>query len=732
MSTKTKRKRSFAKSSVEYLNDFLSDKLKLGFINDKIFRIGKWSKVSQIFFDLFVIGIILVLLVFFGVIHWIVMWIYFVIGIIVCGFVFTKPNKKYNILLVIGFFFVLMFIPSRSGQIMLLSISPEKPINPYAEDTLEYTAWNEGWNGYIGGLNREENKYAGQASTVPSGMRCRDAWWSGWDKCKEYTEKIQSGEIANGTILNKPDSINPYREGVDQYDAWEEGYIAESLEDNPYSQITQPRLFHAFEDGYRAKHGYKDLGYVDMSEVFNLETFTDNPLENLNVTVTNIINIGNWILFLCIIGFGIAGVGDVISFNWGDLIKKIAIIAMAILILTTVYVLFQMVGVPVITVWDTVGNAWNDMSKNLGFAQLNVITGEIDSSPQVVINNIFKWIPLFFVIGMLSFSLYFRKRDLKSILFARNLTDDYTIEVKRTSWSIPVLVLLIVMVIYIVGYFLVSAEPTLTINPIITLVFYISAIVIIVLLGSKVLIINRHKGVSGLENTFEFVKSCLLWTIYGICGLFLWFQVMQPVFYNLNLTDSPSYLTQMAQGFELLESNYLEQIFLVATPETLIFQVGIVGIGNRIYYTVRKGKLIERERERLINRKQRLINQLSEFRLTEDISRKNLRRIAKMAIIQKEISSIDFKLESGKIQKLPYSYFVIPTIVFALLGSFVFSSYHAIRRGYDFGVWWQHPELGMNYFGAGFFLSFISFFSWIAGILTHALNNIIAIIIMGG
>lgn len=466
----------------------------------------------------------------------------------------------------------------------------------------------------------------------------------------------------------------------------------------------------------------------DFSNLYNkIKDLQRNPFNNLAGYMTDFMDVINIILFLFICAYGLSSIGDALTFQYGEIAKKIGYIALAITIMTFAYGIFLMGGIEVRTVWDTMGTAWTILMKNIGLAQLNQ-SGSITVNTYTIVNGFFSWIPLLMVIFCFSMAIYFRHRAFNSILFARYVSEEDTIEVERTRFSIPVLIIFIPTIIFVVGYFLTTANPQVVIDPTITLVFYISAMAILPLLGWRILILNKS------QNFGKFLKNMVIWTVLGLMGLYFWFMIFQPAMFNMRILDYPSGQMSLNQGFDedFLESPILSQLFLVALPETLIFQIAILGATNRIYFQFRKGALIERERERLQKKKEKLLEQLTKIPIDKSISKRNLRNLAKQAVIKKEIDKIDLQLAGSEKIKLPYSYFVIPSLIAGLFGSFIFSDYHRFRRNISFQAWWQNPMLGLTYMGCGYFLCLIAFFSWPAAILVHWLNNAIAMIFGGG
>jgi len=600
-------------------------------LNEKL-RVDDWHPASQLFVDLGLLGLILLILTFF-ILPWYIMWFYVFFLVFISGFIFTRPGKKFNFTLILVVLTILAFIPSSWGQYSLSTVS----------------------------LNIKED--------------VKDETWGvwGWD-----------GNWADADVVQGEDEEEGATGEADPSDLYEK---IRDLERNPFDDL---------------------IGYT--------EDFMD---------------VVNWIFFFFIVAYGLSAIGDALTFQYDKIAKKIGYIALAITIMTFVHGIFLTGGIEIRTVWDTMGSAWDNLMKGIGFAQLSQ-SGNTYITPKTAVNGIFAWIPFFSILFCFSMGIYWRKRDLPSIMFVRHLTEEDTIQVSRTNFSKSVLLLIIIFVIFITGYFLITADPEVVIDPIITLAYYIGSGIILFLLGFRILILNKSQKVG------PFIKNTIKWTFLGLMGLFLWFSVFQPAMYALNFLDYPSGILFMNQSSssdpDVLNNQILTQLFLVAFPETLIFQIGIMGAVNRVYFALRKGSLIEKEEARLEEKKDKLIERKERISIREgSTSRANLRNLVKVAVIQKEIDKIDQKLDEAKTTKLPYSYFVIVSLISGLFGGgFLFSDYHRFRRGISFQAWWQNPMLGLTYMGAGFMLSLIAFFSWPAAILVHWLNNVIAMILGGG
>ncbi len=685
--------------SISELEKFLETS-KLKHVN-KALRLEKISSISKLFFYLGIPGVILFIISIFILNAWIFFWIYALVIIIFMGFIFTKPGKKFNFIFIIGIFALLAFIPSIYGQSVLntLVFDPGDGGGATLSDMEIHIA------NLIQILEPIEG-YLKDDYTIEDVI---DAMLSG-AKLSDFTTYGNNGDY---NYFFKSDAWLPAPIGISTQRIFKSKPLLALIDALDYITENEVEQVSGF------------LGSNIMPDYFeSLNKLTKNPFEDLPQYITNFADVMNWILFIFIIGYGLSSIGDAINFQWEKIAMKAAFIALAITIMTLIYTLFNLAEVNVRTVWDTVGSAWNSMLKNVGLTSLDQ-DGNVIVSVKSVTNGFFSWVPLIITLSLFGLAFAFRKSDFKSILFTRDITEENTISVEPSKFSISVALLLFVMGIYVIGYFLVTAEPTVSINPLITLIFYLFSIVVLILIGFKVLILNKKIPIQ------SFLFKTLKWTVLGLFGLFLWFQVFQPVAYSLNLIDTSTGLLTLSQD-TIFENNILEQLFLIAAPETLIFQIFPIGLGNRVYFFLRRTRIWKEEEKRLKLERWKIAEQYRNIKINPNsVSKENLRKIAKLTVLKQKYDNIAETLERNKIQKVPYRFFIIPTIIAGLLGSFFFSWYHSFRRGIDFIIWWQNPMLGMVYFGAGFFLCFIAFFSFPAAILVHGFNNIIALMLAG-
>lgn len=665
------------KSEIE---KFLESKqLKIVF---KRFKIDRFSPESKLFLIFAFTGFIFFILSIFFDIFWLISWIYVIISIFFLGYIFKK-NGKYNVILVLGILFVIVFTQSIFGQALFISL---------------HLTWGESGGsieGVVSNLLQSLTPYLKE----------------------EYTSEEIHDLIKSGATLA---DFSDYFHGEYTYywksDAWFFG-----IDSNWH---LQSEILQTLKECIELTDYTDEAAQPDTTGFINaLERLKENPMQDIAQYTTTLIDVINWIVFLFIIGYGASTIGDAISFQWEKIAMKIGAIALAITIMTFIYSIFAIIEIPVRTVFDTIGAAWQTMLKNVGLATLDA-SNNVHVDGRSVVNGLVSWLPLIIPTIFLAFCLYYRNKDLDSILFSRQILAENTIEVRRSKFSVSIGVIIFAMGLYLAYYFLSTADPEIVINGYITLAFYLFAIVTLLFLGMKFLILNK------LRDNYKILIDLLQWTFYGLLGLFLWFQIFQPAAYALNLTDTESSLSVLAQGSNMAD-NILSQLFLVAAPETLIFQVFAVGLGNRVYFYFRKTRISKDEEKRLRLRRWELAAKYRSIPLTESFSRENIRNIAKATLLKQKIDSLKLEIEKAKVQNVPVRFFILPTIISGLIGSFSFSWYHSFRRGVNFVDWWQNPFLGLTYFGAGFFLCFISFFSFPAAIFVHAFNNIIALILGG-
>lgn len=469
---------------------------------------------------------------------------------------------------------------------------------------------------------------------------------------------------------------------------------------------------------------------VDVAESFtdSIGSLNKNPLEDARGFALNFIDAMNWIVFIAAIAIGGSTIGDFMTGNWGDIAKKAAQIAAAIAVMTFVYGMMELaIDDQVRTVWDTVGAAWGDLLEGIGLAQLDA-GGNTTLNARTVGNGIGRWIPISFPFVYLAFGYYMRDKDIKTIMTVRKVSSSKKIEVdtrRLENISMYMLVAGIVLIVVYVGYFLTTSEQSITMNPFIILAFFTSSLFVIILLMFNLIIVIR------MDSPTKEIWRIIKYTVAGMLMLYFWFQIAQFGFYSMNWIDSPNAQMTFSQAGDFLDNKIVEQLFMVATPETLIFQIAFVGIGNSIYYRLRRNTMKQSEATKLKGRVAEIKAEIKSINIARTTSKTNIRRLARYLSLHRELTKLRDRLDKPDIERVSYRYFIIPTIISAVIGSFVFSLWHSFRRGVSFWIWWQNPMFGMVYWGAGMILSAIAFFCPFAAILVHFLNNFVTLIMAG-
>lgn len=754
---------------------------KLKHLN-KLFLIENISPVSKLFFYFGLIGVILIIISLFFPILWVLCWVYVLIFVVLLGFIFAKPGTKYNPILVLSVFIFLMFIPSIYRETMvsatldvnnprtykmlemldastysrfdieILQIEAQlEPKIKYPEFTLHdlranmiisRASYDDCHKYFIGYIDHPfDVEYDTRAKlarlynlifqSVKYEHEVAQDWVLDWETILSLHLKTSSDKARVRNMIidgGSYEDVEKYYDNLDEKHERVLGYYCNLLYQYrvEIGGLTEPEIKDNQNNRNNASNDATEYETFDISGFMDsVNKLTENPLEDLTGYVSNFIDVLNWIVFLAIIAYGGSAVVDGIKLDLGKIAKKLAQIGLAIAIMTFIYSIFQAIDIEVKTVWDTVGSAWENLMGNIGFSMMDA-SGNTIVTANSTIDGIYKIIPIVLSFACFGMAYGFRKTDLKSVLFSKDILKENTITIERSKISIPIVIIMVAMIVYVVGYFLVTADPQLIVDPIITAIFYVSALMVLMLIGSKVLILNTDKDVK------SFISNTIKWTVFGLAGLFFWFQVFQPFMFELNLIDTESGILTLSQDTSILESDVLEQLFLIATPETLIFQILFVGVGNRVYFYFKKTRILKAEEKALRQKRWNLAVKYKDIKITKSVSKDNLRKIAKAVVLKQKIDELGETIETKKISKIPYRYFILPTILSGLIGSFFFSWYHSFRRGIGFALWWYNPMLGLVYFGAGFFLCLVAYFSFPAAILVHFFNNILAIALAGG
>lgn len=771
-------------SQISGIEKFLETS-KLRYLNS-LLQIEKLSSMSKLFVYAGIISSILFILSIFWQIFWVIAWIFIFFSIIMVGFLAAKPGKKYNITLVLGIFFGIAFIPSIYGQGTLSMFTPldqqrmtvQDIVNIEDElmdhvDTWSYTKHDLRAGVVLFDLSAEGCEKYFKSSSVNQWLRDKlSAYIKGIHENQDQFERHWLAEMRDylktkvtttyqGVTMDQIDElICDYGYSYDDlYPADQRYFQTIILESNRrilkyYVELNQRRYYSEDNENFEGSTQQdNDIGdsdeytIVDLGGFKNsLEDLANNPLQDIAKYTTSFIDVINWIVFIAIIAYAGSAIAEGIKLNLSETFKRAAFIALAVAVMTMVYGIFQSVDIGVRSVWDTVGGAWTSLMKNIGLATLDQNADDVVTVYSIG-NGLFAWIPLIFPLISFGLAIGFRKTDFESLLFAKSSLEKDTIEIKDANFSLPTALLLAMMSLYLIGYVLITADPIIEINIYVTVAFYIVTFVGLLGIGTKYLIVDlddslNYDKIKKNEDLqvwkevslviLKYAWKTMKWTLFGIMGLFLWFQMFQPTAYYMNLIDDESSLLVLSQGQSFYESDILEQLFLVAAPETIIFQVVAIGIGNRIKAILQKSSS-KAELRRLKEKRWEVAIDYRNITLTPNsLSRANLRKIVKMAILRQKFDQLTSEIEKKQITRLPRSKFIFSSMGAGAIGSFFFSFYHSFRRGISFWDWWQNPAYGLIYAGAGFFLCLISFFCWPAAIIVHWLNNLLSMWISGG
>ena len=650
----------------------------------KKLKIDGWHPVAQVFFYLGLIGSILVLLSFFNLIPWYYLWIYVVVWVLSLGFIFAKSGQRYRITYVFGAFVIMSFFTlgmSRNVTMML--------------------------------------------SMTPEGQEFQDQMFLDIKGADDFVASfLTDDEIANLTVTSYSEllalsDVNVNPTFIESYSRVKRSAHSTQTSYERAVIIAFRARIHAESESIERPRGAFDFTHLwDDIQELNQDPFVD--FENYMFTFMDVFN---WIVFLIMVGYVGAIVGNVFTLQFDKAAQRAGIIALTVAVMSMIYGIFTIADVPMRTLWDTIGVAFENFMRSVGLMQLDT-SAEYSLTPITVHDGLMRQFPILLVAVSFGLSLSLRKSAFQTVMFVKELEDDGMIEVKR-EWTITpgVVTMLIISVAGLSGYFLIISTGE---EPIIQLMFYIGMVVILLLIGTGDLIVNEEVSV------FTNVKRIITWTIYGLMLVYLWFLVFQPVAFEMGWISYESSLITLSQDNRILTSNAFEQFFTVAAPETLIFQVAFIGVAKRLYFQFSKNREIEKEHERLRERKKELREDRKKLRgLNMDGDPKDvLAQVVKYIHISQEIDRISLELKEKT--RIKFAKTLIPGLVGAIIGSVLFSTYHSFRMGITVLDWWQNPLYGMTFFGAGMILSFVAMFSYPAAILVHFINNMMALFLAGG
>jgi len=738
--------RPLVTESTSSVVDWLNRNLKMSVLSE-VFRIDGWSKESQLLFYMGLKSLIFWVLSFFNLIPYWAVFIDLMFNIFLAGFIFTRSDQRFNLVLILAIFFGLSIIVTPLGQ---ATMSLQPVYSNYGTDTgngeiLYYREVTDDgvFSGYVFVDPTKYLDWSGEYATeIVNGdgdLRLIPVVQGG--DLVSYREQVYndvSGEWIDSGFTYENDIQWWESQGVTKRDILDPDLALREISDGVYEEYnletgTNTGYYFASPKSWENKRKAETIDqYTEeantiwedltgqVSDIF--EGFKDNPIgiDNLEETFKSFQDVINAIFILFIVSYGASLVGDAFTFQFGKMAKRIGYMALGIAIYLSIIGIFALVQIEVRSVFDTFGDVLGSIFSRFGLSQLDARGYVLEFSGRTIVNGIASWLPLIGVILSFVLAIYFRKLNMKSMLFAKKIKQDINV-VQPSKFKVSILVLIIIFIVYIVGFMLVTTENE-GYDSILGLTFFIGAGLVLLLVGNQTLILNE-------KLTFGKVIS---WTIFGYAGLMLYFQFVQPLMFNLGWRDSYNDMLFLGQGASVLESDYLKQFFLVCAPETLIFQVGWCGVWNRVYYQLRKGRFQEKRELELLNTQEILREKWS--RKVIMASRKGISQKQKIdllveaGLIEEKIRNLEVSI---KPETTPHRYFILPTLTSGLVGSWLFSDFHRFRRGVSLEDWWRNNS-GLAYMGAGYWLTFVAFFNLWAAIFVHWLNNIMVLVIGGG
>ena len=296
-------------------------------------------------------------------------------------------------------------------------------------------------------------------------------------------------------------------------------------------------------------------------------------------------------------------------------------------------------------------------------------------------------------------------------------------EIKIVKFNAPAVILGTIILIYAFGIFLTYTNTGMDMGLYLIITIFCLILIIVGIIPLKT---------GTLSKTLE---GCA----FGVTGIFLFYQLLTS---GLSVIDP----ADMSLPIQLLN-----QIMFTAPTESLIFHVVVPSLGLLVtYYFYRRSD--KRNKIETLEKKQKQL-ELLESKLRElfnQIVISNVKTIKYKgkSYSQNELSSEIFnttnQIEILKLQQVQKSKISMNQLIFSktpflilsialaiILPNFIFATYHSFRSPYNFLDFWG-SGIAFVYFGAGAWLTFISIrYGWLPCILSHALVNILSIILSG-
>jgi len=264
-----------------------------------------------------------------------------------------------------------------------------------------------------------------------------------------------------------------------------------------------------------------------------------------------------------------------------------------------------------------------------------------------------------------------------------------------------------------------TLEQLLSRTSIIYLVYYITLSVAMVLMAI------------GFSSYTKTSKQTLFGLLYGVAGLFTFFNLFTQV-RTLDIINL-EYST-------LTDSVIVAQLLFVAPTESMLFHVFAPGL---VLYLI-----LNYNKRYNLGDLNTQIDQLQDEVFLNDISiefykaadEKNKQQEKMLAILIRKKGTLTVKVQNlkrmkehglqieGKLTAGQITLYFLLTVVVNV----AFSVMHWFNSDLDFGAFWT-SGLGLIYLASGIWLSYVSYrYGWPAGIITHAFNNCIGLLLLGG
>lgn len=338
--------------------------------------------------------------------------------------------------------------------------------------------------------------------------------------------------------------------------------------------------------------------------------------------------------------------------------------------------------------------------------------------------NISAAIPLALVV-ICAIIWFMEKRGRKPYLFINKWFGEKedSLKIKLIKFNAPALVFGAAVLVYAFAMFLTFTDSGMDVGLYTVITAFCIILIIIGILPAKT---------GNVRDTLE-------GTLLGVGGIFFFYNMLSTGLSVIEFQDT-SILVKI-----------LNQVFFTAPTESLIFHVTIPGIS--LLFAFYMYTHFKKRNKRYLSENQILTLQLKQARLRElynqaltydstEIEYKgqqytvsglsteifNIDNDIKLAELEQQ-KDITISLNTLIFSKVQYTIFIATFCV--IIPNIIFSTFHSFRSQYNILDFWANG-LGFIYLGSGAWLTFITIrYGWLPCILSHALINIISILLLG-